>query len=99
MEGDAMQHNPQAPAIDDNQSVTNARWWLVFLERVSLFAALYVVTVSLFWFETGLLSKGLMFGFVAAGLKTGIAKGHNRFFSRFEELNPANCHNCRESNE
>jgi hypothetical protein len=74
-------------------------WRLVLLERASLFAALYVVTVSLFWFETGLLSKGLMFGLIAAGLKTGIATGHARFFGRFEELNSATCHSCLRNNE
>jgi hypothetical protein len=52
-----------------------------FFEKVSLFAAMYVVTVSLFWFETGMLSKGLLFGLIAASLKTAIARGHARVFS------------------
>ena len=49
-------------------------------EKVSLFFAMYVVTVSLFWFETGMLSKGLIFGLIAATLKTGIAQGHAKIF-------------------
>ena len=52
----------------------------VLIEKVSLFGAMYVVTVSLFWFETGMLSKGLVFGVIAASLKTAIAQGHSKIF-------------------
>lgn len=53
-----------------------------FVERASLFFAMYIVTVSLFWFETGMLSKGLIFGLIAASLKTAIARGHARMFQQ-----------------
>lgn len=50
-------------------------------EKASLFLGMYIVTVSLFWFETGMLSKGLVFGIIAASLKTALARGHARVFA------------------
>lgn len=70
---------------------------LAFLDKASLFFAMYAVTVSLFWFETGMLEKALLFGLVAASVKTGIAKGHARLFrGRLQDEQPV-CQSCQVS--
>lgn len=65
-----------------------------FFERASLFFAMYLVTVSLFWFETGVLSKGLLFGLIAASLKTAIARGHAKLFQPQCDPTPTVCDDC-----
>lgn len=41
-------------------------WW----KHISLWLGMYAITVLLFWYESGALTTGLLFGLLSASLKT-----------------------------
>jgi hypothetical protein len=47
----------------------------------SLWLGMYVITVSLFWYESGELQTGLVFGAISATLKSIWSVAH-KYFSR-----------------
>ncbi len=52
------------------------------IEKGSLWLAMFVITLVLFWLETGSLCKGLGFGMVAATAKACAATIHSRWFAK-----------------
>ena len=43
----------------------------------TLFAGMYVITITLFWIESGSITTGLLFGLVSATLKTSWSWVHH----------------------